>query len=95
MLMGGAAVFIVAIIGGWLLLAGRSGCTDRADAEARVAAVTAALQESAASGKITTQELAARIVRVNSAATAYEQTKDDTTFCETLNTLDAEFKEAQ
>ena len=70
-------------------------CASHDDAAARTAAVTAALQESAAQGRITTQELAARIARVNGAATELEKTRDTAAFCAALDGLDAEFKAAQ
>ena len=85
-------VVLLAVV---LFATGGAGCGNRTDVEARVASISAALQEAAAQGRITPQELAARIVRVNSAATAYETSKDASAFCEALNALDAEFKQAQ
>lgn len=92
MLAGGVGVAALALIAALFFGVGSGGCSERAAAEARVSALSAALQESAASGKITTPELAARMVRLNSAATTFETTKDLTAYCEALDQLSAEFQ---
>lgn len=53
------------------------------------------LQESAAQGRINTQELAARIKRLNAAATDFETGKDLAAYCEALDGLGEEFKAAE
>lgn len=78
-----------------LFAGGGRSCGTRADVEARVAAVSAALQESAAQGRINTQELAARIKRLNGAATDFETSKDLSAYCEALDNLDEDFRGAQ
>jgi hypothetical protein len=81
----------VAVLG-FLLFSGGRPCGERADVEARVAALTSAMQADAASGKISITELAVRVKRVNAAATAFETSKDLGAYCEALDTLGDEFR---
>ncbi len=76
---------------GFLLFAGGRPCGERADVEARVAELTAAMQVDAASGKITITELAVRVKKANAAATAFESSKDLGAYCDALDTLGEEF----
>ena len=88
--LGGAGVFSLVL--GFLLFSGGRPCGERADVEARVAALTSAMQADAASGKISVTELAVRVKRVNAAATAFETSKDLGAYCEALDTLGDEFR---
>lgn len=74
-----------------LFFSGRP-CAERADIEARVAALAATNQADAASGKITISQLAERTKKLNAAATAFETSKDPDAFCESLDGLDEAFK---
>lgn len=85
-LTGVAAIGLVA----WLVGGGRP-CGERADVEARVAALSGNLQADAASAKITIVELSSRIKKLNAAATAFESSKDLRAYCEALDQLGEEF----
>lgn len=87
--LGGAAAVTIALAL-FVFSSGRA-CGERADVEARVADITSAMQADAASGKITVEELSARVKRVNAAATAFETSKDLGGYCEALDTLNEEF----
>ena len=67
-----------------------TGCSSRADVEARVADVTADLQAQASRGEISLVTLAGRIKRINDAAKAYERDADAQTYCDALSGLRAD-----
>lgn len=67
-----------------------TGCSSRADVEARVADVTADLQAQASRGEISLVTLANRIKRINEAAKAYERDADTQTYCDALSGLTAD-----
>jgi hypothetical protein len=67
-----------------------TGCSSRADVEARVADVTADLQAQASRGEISLVTLANRIKRINEAAKAYERDADAQTYCDALGGLRAD-----
>jgi hypothetical protein len=94
---GVAAAVGVAVVaaGAAFWFAGSSGCSSHDDVTARVAVVSSALQEKAAQGKLSVEELAGGIKRVNEAATAYETTKDAQAYCEALDKLSAEYASAE
>ncbi len=87
--LGGIAA--VAMAGVAMVVSGGRSCGERADVEARVAEITSAMQADAASGKITVEELASRVKKVNAAATQFETAKDLGAYCEALDTLSNEF----
>ncbi len=87
--LGGAGILAIGLAA-WLFAGGRS-CGERADVEARVADISSAMQADAASGKITVEELAARVKKVNAAATAFETSNDLGGYCEALETLNEQF----
>ena len=62
-----------------------TGCSSRADVEARVANVTADLQAQASRGEISLVTLANRIKRINEAAKAYERDANAQTYCDALS----------
>ncbi len=86
---GGALVGAVAV--GWIVTSA-GGCSSRADVEARVAAIAAAVQADAAQKRISIGELADRIKQLNMAATAFERSRDLGAYCETLDELDTKFE---
>ena len=67
-----------------------TGCSSRADVEARVADVTADLQAQASRGEISLVTLANRIKRINEAAKAYERDAKDQLYCDALTSLTAD-----
>lgn len=67
-----------------------TGCSSRADVEARLADVTADLQAQASRGEISLVTLANRIKRINEAAKFYEQGADAQTYCDALSGLRAD-----
>jgi hypothetical protein len=67
-----------------------TGCSSRADVEARVADVTADLQGQASRGEISLVTLANRIKRINEAAKAYERDADAQTYCDALSDMRAD-----
>ena len=67
-----------------------TGCSWRADVEARVADVTADLQAQASRGEISLVTLANRIKRINEAAKAYERDAKDQLYCDALTSLTAD-----
>lgn len=86
---GGAAALAVGVI---VLVAGSGrSCGAREDVEARVAALTSAMQADAAAGNIAIDELASRVKKLNAAATAFETSKDLPAFCASLDALAGEF----
>ncbi len=90
----GAGLGVVVAVAITRALGSGPACNDRAAVEARVASLSALLQESATQGRINTQELAARIKRLNAAATDFETGKDLAAYCEALDGLGAEFDTA-
>jgi type II secretory pathway component PulM len=91
--LAGTGVFVIALVA-WLFAGGRP-CGERPDVEARVATLSASLQAEAAAGKISIEELASRIKRLNAAATAFEASKDLPKYCEALDLLGEEFEPAR
>lgn len=87
--LGGAGVAAIALA--VVAFTGGRPCGERADVEARVATVSATLQADAAAGRITIEELSLRIKTLNAAATAFETSKDLSTYCEALDTLGEDF----
>ena len=85
-LTGVAAVGLVV----WLVGGGRP-CGVRSDVEARVADLSAMLQADAAAGTISIEILATRIKLLNSAATAFEKSKDLGAYCAQLEELNKQF----
>jgi len=67
-----------------------TGCSSRADVEARVADVTADLQAQASRGEISLVTLANRIKRINEAAKAFERDASAQTYCDALADLRAD-----
>ena len=62
-----------------------TGCSSRADVEARVADVTADLQAQASRGGISLVTLANRIKRINEAAKVYERDANAQAYCDALS----------
>jgi hypothetical protein len=62
-------------------------CATHADVEARVAHLTSELQQAAANGNLSLDELAERIKRINAAATLFDSSKDAAAHCEALERL--------
>lgn len=87
-----AGAGVVAIGAAILVFSGGRSCGERADVEARVAALSSNLQADAASAKITIDELSARIRKLNAAATEFETSKDLGAYCAALDALSDEFK---
>jgi len=67
-----------------------TGCSSRADVEARVADVTADLQAQASRGEISLVTLANRIKRINEAAKDYERDANAQPYCDALSSLRAD-----
>lgn len=89
----GAVAGLIVLAGVALYLSGGGGrgCSSREDVTARVAEVSSQLQQVAAQGKMTVEHLADGVKKLNAAATAYETTQDHQAYCESLDTLNAEF----
>lgn len=64
-----------------------TGCSNRIDVETRVTDVTSQLQQDAATGKLSLDELADRIKRINAAATLFDNDRDAAAHCEALERL--------
>jgi hypothetical protein len=62
-------------------------CATHADVEARVADVTSQLQQDAATGKLSLDQLAERIKRINAAATLFDRDSDAAAHCDALERL--------
>jgi hypothetical protein len=87
--LGGIAALALGVV--FLMASTGRPCGAREDVEARVAALTSAMQADAAAGKITIEELALRVKRLNAAATTFETSKDLPAFCASLDALTGEF----
>ena len=79
----GALVLVLAL----LASTRSSACSTHADVEARVADLTSELQQAAANGSLSLDELAERIKRINAAATLFDRNKDAAAHCEALERL--------
>ena len=87
---GASAVAVIVIVVGLFML-GRGGCWSRNDVTARVSVASSGLQQAAAQNKITIEQLATGIRRLNAAATSYETTKDHQAYCDALDGLMEEY----
>ena len=70
-----------------VLSTGSSTCATHADVEARVADLTGELQQAAANGNLSLDDLAERIKRINAAATLFDRNTDAAAHCEALERL--------
>ena len=80
-----------------LILSGSvaGGCSSREDVTARVAEVSSRLQSEAAQGRMTVEQLAEGIKKLNAAATTYETSHDHQGYCESLEGLQKEILGSQ
>lgn len=62
-----------------------TGCSSRDEVTARVASLSADLQQAAANGKMTVETMASNIRRMNEAAIAYGADEDHQAYCNALD----------
>jgi len=90
---GGAGAVAALALAALFIWSGGFGCTSRDDVTARVAEVSANLQQAAAQGKITVEELATGIRRLNAAATLYQGNSDHGAYCTALGELSDDYEQ--
>lgn len=83
-------VVLVPVVASALYLGADHGCASRDEVAARVAGVASELQQAASQGKITIEQLADGIRRLNAAATAYDASQDHAAYCEAVDALRGE-----
>jgi hypothetical protein len=86
LMVAGAGALALGLITLYGISTSRS-CSSRADVEARVALVSAQLQEAGAQGKLSVEELGQSIKRINQAAAAYDTSHDHQVYCSALDVV--------
>jgi hypothetical protein len=70
-----------------LLINRAPACTNRADAEQRLAELMQDLQQQTSDSRLTLEALANRVTDINAAATEFERTSDAHAYCEALDRI--------
>jgi type II secretory pathway component PulM len=70
-----------------LLINSDPACTNRADAEQRLAELMQDLQQQTSDSRLTLEALANRVTDINAAATEFERTSDAHAYCEALDSI--------